>query len=67
MLIFNAGSVTPKTVRKIKSQARKKIQGPELPVQVEDSCSNRDIQITFGLKRKQADEMVIDDSVDLTV
>ena len=67
LLIFNAGSVTPKKVRKFKSQVRKKIQGTELPVHVEDCCSNRDIQNNSSLKRKQADDMVVDNSVDLTV
>lgn len=66
-LLFDKGSVSPKKGRKPKVQPRKKNHVPKLPVLVKNCCLNVDINNNSGLKRKQSDDMILDDSVDMTL
>ena len=65
LLQFNAGCVTPKKVRRFKTHSRKKDKDSIIPAHVENCCLNMELEIKSGLKRKQADEMCIDDNVDI--
>ena len=65
LLQFNAGCFSPKKVRRFKTHSRKKDKGSIVPTHVEDCCLNMDLEVKTGLKRKQADEMCIDDNVDI--
>lgn len=66
-LLFASGSVSPKEGRKLRVKPRKKSKDINIPVLVENCCLNVEIIDNSGLKRKHSDDMIIDDSVDMTL
>lgn len=66
-LNFSAGSNSPKKAHKIKSFSRNKTTEKKILAQVKACCLSSEINENNGLKRKQADEMLIDNAVDTNV
>lgn len=63
-IVFNAGYMSPKNARKMKTIPRKKPNTVKMPIQVEDCCMNSELINNSGLKKKHVDDMLINDLVD---
>lgn len=68
-LIFKSGCSSPRKSKstKTKNLSRKKPVIQKAPNLVKECCLNVDINMNSGLKRKQTDDMLVDDTVDLAM